>query len=111
MKIINIEALRLNRPEHELKTKPRRDPWEPRDEVANPMSRYSRFKAHRSLWRPAWEDVWCRVTLEDGTELVTSGDHRLLTNRGWKHVTGTEQGRERRAHLTANDRLRVGALR
>jgi DNA repair photolyase len=28
-----------------------------------------------------------RVTLEDGTELVTSGDHRLLSNRGWKHVT------------------------
>ena len=29
-----------------------------------------------------------RVTLEDGTELVASGDHRFLTDRGWKHVTG-----------------------
>src|SRR5687767_3697787 len=27
-----------------------------------------------------------RVVLEDGTELVTSGDHRFLTERGWKHV-------------------------
>ena len=31
------------------------------------MSRFPRFKAHRSLWRPDWDDVWCRVTLEDGT--------------------------------------------
>ena len=46
-----------------------------------------------------------RVTLEDGTELVTSGDHRFLTNRGWKHVTGTEQGAGRRPHLTLNDKL------
>ena len=29
-----------------------------------------------------------RVTLADGTELVASGDHRFLTERGWKHVTG-----------------------
>ena len=31
-----------------------------------------------------------RVTLADGTELVASGDHRFLTERGWKHVTGAE---------------------
>jgi DNA repair photolyase len=29
-----------------------------------------------------------RTTLEDGTELVTSGDHRFLTSRGWKYVHG-----------------------
>jgi DNA repair photolyase len=46
-----------------------------------------------------------RVTLEDGTELVTSGDHRFLTSRGWKHVTGSEQGQHRRPHLTLNDKL------
>ena len=46
-----------------------------------------------------------RVTLEDGTELVTSGDHRFLSNRGWKHVTGTEQGRLRRPHLTTQNKL------
>jgi DNA repair photolyase len=46
-----------------------------------------------------------RVTLEDGTELVASGDHRFLTNRGWKHVAGTERGRWRRPHLTVNDKL------
>jgi DNA repair photolyase len=55
---------------------------------------------HWSTMRPAY-----RVTLEDGTELVASGDHRFLTRRGWKHVTGSEHGRDRRPHLTVNDKL------
>ncbi|HKY67124.1 MAG TPA: radical SAM protein, partial [Acidimicrobiales bacterium] len=46
-----------------------------------------------------------RVTLEDGTALVASGDHRFLTERGWKHVTGTEQGVDRRPHLTTSNSL------
>lgn len=41
-----------------------------------------------------------RVTLDDGTELITSGDHRFLSDGGWKHVTGAE-----RPHLTLGDRL------
>ncbi len=41
-----------------------------------------------------------RVTLENGTELITSGDHRFLTSRGWKHVIGAEQGPLQRPHLT-----------
>jgi DNA repair photolyase len=56
-------------------------------------------------------DHWCtvkpayRVTLEDETELVVSSDHRFLTNRGWKHVTGTQHGINTRPHLTLNNRL------
>jgi DNA repair photolyase len=46
-----------------------------------------------------------RVTIENGSELITSGDHRLLTNRGWKHVTGAEQGPLQRPHLTLNNKL------
>jgi DNA repair photolyase len=46
-----------------------------------------------------------RTTLADGTELITSGDHRFLSNRGWKHVTGSDQGRQRRRHLTTNNHL------
>ncbi len=46
-----------------------------------------------------------RVTLEDGTELVASGDHRFLTNRGWKHVTGRSNGADRRPYLTTGNEL------
>jgi DNA repair photolyase len=46
-----------------------------------------------------------RVTLEDGTELVASADHRFLTNRGWKHVTGADRGLLCRPHLTLNNKL------
>jgi DNA repair photolyase len=46
-----------------------------------------------------------RVTLEDGTELTVSGDHRLLTNRGWKHVVDSERGQPDRPHLTTRSRL------
>jgi DNA repair photolyase len=63
-------------------------------------------RAHWSTIKPAY-----RVTLEDGTELVTSGDHRFLTNRGWKHVTGDGQGAGRRPHLTpANELLGTGGF-
>ena len=62
---------------------------------------------HWSTVKPAY-----RVTLEDGTELIASGDHRFLTDRGWKHVTGAEQGRARRPHLTLNDKLMgIGRVR
>ena len=69
------------------------------------VGRYRRYTATRVLahWRtvkPAY-----RIILEDGTELVASGDHRFLTHRGWKHVTGTQQGIGRRPHLTTNDQL------
>ena len=37
-----------------------------------------------------------RVTLADGTELVASGDHRFLTDRGWKYVIGCDE-RSRRS--------------
>jgi L-rhamnonate dehydratase len=67
MKIINVEAVRLTQPPREVTSQARRPSWWSRDEVANPMSRYSRFKQHRSLWRPKWEMVGCKVTLEDGT--------------------------------------------
>ncbi|MET8306348.1 intein-containing Rv2578c family radical SAM protein [Micromonospora sp. NPDC005173] len=46
-----------------------------------------------------------RVTLEDGTTLLASGDHRFLSERGWKYVTGTMQGGSRRPYLTTNNRL------
>jgi len=56
--------------------------------------------AHWSTVKPAY-----RITLEDGTTLVASGEHRFLTERGWKHVTGAEQGPEQRPFLTVNNKL------
>jgi DNA repair photolyase len=56
--------------------------------------------AHWSTVKPAH-----RVTLEDGTQLVCSGDHRFLTQRGWKHVTGAESGPLQRPFLTVNNKL------
>ena len=62
--------------------------------------------AHWSTVKPAY-----RVTLDDGTTLVASGDHRFLTQRGWKHVTGAEQGPDQRPFLTVNNKLMgVGAF-
>src|SRR5687768_4758671 len=46
-----------------------------------------------------------RIMLADGTRLVSSGDHRFLTERGWKFVTGAEQGADRRPHLTCGNTL------
>jgi DNA repair photolyase len=67
----------------------------------------TRVLAHWMTRKPAY-----RIVLEDGTELIASGDHRFLTaQRGWKYVTGAEQGRARRPHLTLNSKLMgIGAL-
>jgi len=57
--------------------------------------------AHWSTVKPAY-----RVVLEDGTQLTCSGDHRFLTERGWKHVIGTEWGGPlQRPFLTINNKL------
>ncbi len=60
----------------------------------------TRVLAHWDVRKPAY-----RIFLEDGTELIASGDHRFLTERGWKFVTGTEHGRDRRPHLTTGNKL------
>ncbi|MDP9384807.1 MAG: radical SAM protein [Actinomycetota bacterium] len=55
---------------------------------------------HWSSIKPAY-----RTVLEDGTELVTSGDHRFLTTRGWKHVVGSSAGADQRPFLTTSNTL------
>ena len=66
---------------------------------------YRRYTLTRVLAH--WSSVKsaCRIALEDGTEIIASADHRFLSDRGWKHVTGVEQGRLRRPHLTLNNEL------
>jgi len=64
--------------------------------------RYVKTKvlAHWSVIKPAY-----RVSLRDGTELVSGGDHRFLTERGWKFVTGAMAGELQRPYLTENNKL------
>jgi DNA repair photolyase len=62
--------------------------------------RYTRTRvvSHWSVVKPAY-----RITLEDGTQFVASGDHRFLTQRGWKFVADLVGGQ--RPHLTTNNKL------
>ncbi len=67
------------------------------------VGRYRRFTRTQVLdkWssvKPAWA-----LTLEDGSELIASEDHRFLTGGGWRYVVGAE--RSQRAGLTVNSRL------
>jgi DNA repair photolyase len=67
--------------------------------------RYRRYTRTRVIdkWitvKPAF-----RVILEDETELILSGDHRLLTDRGWKHVLNSPRSEPDRPHLTLQNSL------
>jgi DNA repair photolyase len=70
----------------------RRDGWYRRYVITEVL-------AHWATIKPAY-----RVTLDDGTQLVASGDHRFLTDRGWKYLTG-HRGRGGRPHLTEKTNL------
>ncbi len=67
----------------------------------------ARDRGHRRYVRTTVREHWTtvkpafRVVLEDGTQLVTSGDHRFLSRRGWRYVTNGSG----RPHLTLNDSL------
>lgn len=69
MKITEIRAFLMKTSVFAPKetVEPRRPGWGATAEVANPMSRYPRFKPHRNLWRTDWPDVGCLVKAEDGT--------------------------------------------
>ncbi len=59
----------------------------------------TRVLAHWSTVKPAY-----RLTLRDGTQLIASGDHRFLTDRGWRHVAEREEERHRTI-LNVGDKL------
>lgn len=66
---------------------------------------YRRYVTTRVLAHWAVKKRAYRVTLEDGTELIAGGDHRFLTERGWKFVAGPDRGNDRRPRLTTRDKL------
>jgi DNA repair photolyase len=55
---------------------------------------------HWSTVKPAY-----RVSLEDGTELIASGDHRFLTRHGWRYVAGSEHGTAQRQRMRVRTEL------
>ncbi len=70
MKIRSIEVVKIARPPGSSPgtSTPRRPSWASDDEVANPMSRFPRFKRHRSLYGPRqWPGFGVKVTAADGT--------------------------------------------
>lgn len=71
-------------------------------EIRGAYRRYARTTV-RAKWTSRKHAY--RVTLADGTEIVASADHRLLSGRGWKHIRGAMAGHDRRPYLTLNDRL------
>ncbi len=69
------------------------------------VGRYRRFVTTQVLNHWSTVEAAYRVELEDGTKLIASGDHRFLTGRGWKHVTGAGSGHRCRPHLTLSNEL------
>jgi DNA repair photolyase len=80
-------------------------------EVGDAIYGTAREGRYRKYARTVVLDKWItvkpayRVVLEDGTELVTSGDHRFLSNRGWKHVQNSARSEPDRPHLTTRNSL------
>lgn len=68
------------------------------------LGHYRRYQLTRVLahWRTR-KPVW-RIRLAEGTELEASGDHRFLTERGWKFVA-RGGGAAQRPYLTLNNTL------
>jgi DNA repair photolyase len=71
-------------------------------DVVAGQRRYVRttVRAHWSTEKPAF-----RVRLAGGVELTASGEHRFLTARGWRHVTGGWCRSGRRPRLRVGDVL------
>jgi L-rhamnonate dehydratase len=78
MKIRSVEVVTVNKPPEKTgHTEPRRPSWATDAEVANPMSKFPRFKRHRSLYGARqWPGFAVKVTAEDGTWGLGTGSGR-----------------------------------
>jgi DNA repair photolyase len=80
-------------------------------EVGDEIYGTVRTGKYRKYARTVVLDKWItikpayRVELEDGTELITSGDHRFLSYRGWKNVLNSSRSEPDRPHLTMRNSL------
>ncbi len=62
----------------------------------------SKVEAIWTTRKPVYE-----IVLENGMTAKCSGDHRWLTDRGWKFTVGTMSGPGRRPYLTTNNLVRL----
>ena len=78
MKIKSVELVSVNRPARpKSNSQPTRQSWGATDEVANPMSKFPRFKSHRSLYgAKQWPGFGVKITAEDGTWGLGNGSGR-----------------------------------
>jgi L-rhamnonate dehydratase len=67
IKSIQAFAIRSDLVGNGALTPARRPVWTDDAAVANPMSRYPRYKRLRASWRPRWPSVGCLVTASDGS--------------------------------------------
>ncbi len=81
MKVTGVDVCRIKFPSPTVSSRPWREPWTERWELANPMSLYPAYKPSRSLWLPRLEMVAVKVTAEDGTWGLgwTSGGRPVAT--------------------------------
>ncbi len=71
--------------------------------VRDGRSRRYTITAVRAKW-PTVKMAY-RLHLENGVEVVASSDHRFLTETGWKHVTPSVAGPDRRPFLEPGDNV------
>jgi DNA repair photolyase len=71
--------------------------------VRDGKSRRYTITAVRAKW-PTVKMAY-RVHLGNGVEVVASSDHRFLTETGWKHVTPSVAGPDRRPYLSPGDNV------
>ncbi|MCS7223169.1 MAG: L-rhamnonate dehydratase [Armatimonadetes bacterium] len=66
MKVVKVEVVRLRFPYRKSQSRPWRESWGERWEVASPMALYPPYKPRRSLWGPRFDIVGVKITAENG---------------------------------------------
>lgn len=74
--------------------------------ISHPNSKYKKTCEATVLAKTKSEKASYKITLEDGTELICSDNHKWLSNRGWKYTIGEMTGENRRPYLTTNNYLK-----
>lgn len=77
------------------------------DEIYGVTFINNHYKITKSIVKNFWsvKKVAYEIILANGVKLVCSGDHRWLTDRGWKYTIGAMGGENQRPYLTTNNHM------